>query len=97
MRDKVRWDPARRPIIIHWDGASWSEVANNGYNRLNGVSGSGPTNVWAVGVSGAVMRWDGYSWSNMPSGTGQDLRAVAMSGGRAIVVGEGGTIRSWKL
>lgn len=68
-------------LVEHWDGASstWTLVpspnslARNSY--LNGVAGTAPDDVWAVGGSdesggvygSLVEHWDGTSWSIVPS------------------------------
>jgi hypothetical protein len=62
-------------LVEHWDGASWTIVADAGghvgYNWLNSVAAAGPSNVWAVGSSGSdfgtfVERWDGSDWRSVP-------------------------------
>jgi hypothetical protein len=66
-----------RPLIEHWDGASWSAVTLPSGRRtkgaqLNAVSADGPANVWAVGARRSARgnrsvpfaeHWDGTSWS----------------------------------
>jgi len=37
-------------------------------NRLNGVGGTGASDVFAVGDYGTILHWDGDSWSGMTSG-----------------------------
>jgi hypothetical protein len=66
-------------VTEHWDGTSWSVVANpdpTGDASLNGVTATSADDVWAVGYSNAsrcsnggpqcqtvAMHWDGSSWS----------------------------------
>jgi hypothetical protein len=61
-----------QPLIEHWDGAAWSVVTaapppSGSDNQLYGVSGTSPTDVWAVGFFGTAKplmeHWDGLSWS----------------------------------
>lgn len=64
-------------LIEHYDGTSWSVVqpaqltCDNGRDDyLNGVGGSSPDDVWAVGECSNVSlieHWDGISWSAVPS------------------------------
>lgn len=59
-----------RATTHHWDGTSWTEVANPGGGaELRSVSAASPTNVWAVGSfwSGRtlVLHFDGRRWSEV--------------------------------
>jgi len=48
--------------VWHWDGTSWSmRVLENGASIAGGVWGSGPNDVFVVGVD--VWHWDGIAWS----------------------------------
>lgn len=55
--------------IQHWDGTSWSLVETpsrrHQRNVLNGVDGSSPTYLMAVGLAGTPLTesWDGSSWT----------------------------------
>ena len=58
------------PLIVHWDGSVWSQVAVEGEagNRdyLSIVSADTADDAWAFGFSGArdiVRHWDGTRWS----------------------------------
>jgi hypothetical protein len=68
-------------MILHWNGTAWTQVSSpspaNYGNSLRGVSGSSPTDVWAVGSftnrgesTGAThplaVHWNGTSWSQVP-------------------------------
>jgi hypothetical protein len=63
-----------RVLVEHWDGATWSIVPApspfSGENQLNGVSGTAPNDIWAVGfaldeedtvTTTLAMHWDGPS------------------------------------
>jgi photosystem II stability/assembly factor-like uncharacterized protein len=39
--------------VIHWNGSTWTCVSLTAY-WLNGISGSGPQNVFLVGSNGAI-------------------------------------------
>ncbi len=53
-------DDLQQALILHWDGAQWSQASvpafasgiGNGNSKLNAVSGSAPDDVWAVGTLG---------------------------------------------
>jgi hypothetical protein len=65
------------PVIVHWDGAEWEQVAApslpGGITPIGVSSGTlkcvyftGPADGWAVGFPGQVfpeiLHWDGTSW-----------------------------------
>jgi hypothetical protein len=67
-------------LIEHWDGTSWSVIANPSYpgtgSSLNAVWALSANNVWAVGDYGnssnsvalaLIIHWDGSSWSFVSS------------------------------
>jgi hypothetical protein len=43
---------------------------------INGVWGSSPTNVFAVGDSGMILHYNGSTWSTVTSGTTSNLTAI---------------------
>jgi hypothetical protein len=79
-----------RRVHVHFDGSAWSPVgppqlpATQSVPPLSSVWGSGPTDVWAVGIVGLassnLMHWDGITWSSAASGATSDLFAVWGSG-----------------
>jgi len=79
------------------DGATWTPYFESGLSiNALGLHGSGPDDVWAVGMTGKIAHWDGKSWKMVPSGTSIALRAVhALSPGEAWAVGEAGQILKW--
>jgi hypothetical protein len=58
-------------LVMHWDGSTWAKVPapspDDSNDHLFGVSGTSPSDVWAVGVAGysdgLIMHWDGTMWS----------------------------------
>ena len=57
-------------LILHWDGASWSQVPSpnipGGANQLFGITAIAANDIWAVGFAGGAplaMRWNGSAWS----------------------------------
>jgi len=89
--------PVTGGTIQHWDGSRWSLStwtggANSRY--LSGVWGSGPNDVWAVGL-GVVLHGDGATWT--PAIQDNDERAflsVWGSGPDDVWVGGAG-VRHW--
>ncbi|MCZ7680859.1 MAG: hypothetical protein M5U28_19610 [Sandaracinaceae bacterium] len=72
------------------DAASYTSTAASG--SFLAVSGSGPSDVFAVGLDGVIHHFDGASWSEQRRG-GVHLVGVAARGPTdAYAVGEGGTI-----
>jgi hypothetical protein len=58
---------------IHWDGTAWTLVPSPDVpghpNYLYAVDGSGPDDVWAVGLANSqslTMHWDGEDWTIVP-------------------------------
>lgn len=77
------------PVIVHFDGQAWSEVAVPALDRdakaLFKVWGTGPSDVHAVGDAGVVLHFDGQAWTQLGSGTGSDLISLWGSGPDDIV------------
>ena len=79
----VGYQPAKngavQTLIEHWDGSAWSVVpspnANQTGNVLMSISGSSPTDIWAVGdktapgieVRTLALHFDGTTWSVVPT------------------------------
>lgn len=60
---------------------------------LHDVWASSPTDVWAVGESGALLHFDGTSWSITKSPTRHTLYGIAGTSGSSILaVGEAGAV-----
>lgn len=70
-------DSPVQPLILHWDGTSWSERAYSiagGRGTLRGVLALSPTDVWAVGgysdgsqQRSLILHWDGITWGIVQS------------------------------
>ena len=41
-----------------------------GLGNLEGLWGSGASDIWAVGQDGVILHWEGTSWSAVASSTG---------------------------
>ena len=63
-----------RTLALRWNGSAWVSVPipspRHYYDGLRGVSGTGPSDVWAVGLTGysngLITHWDGTRWSVVP-------------------------------
>lgn len=68
------------PIVLHWDGTAWEEVAYAaacGNGGLNGVWAEPGGDVWVGGFFGAMARYDGTQWDcNTPPVTFEHLHAT---------------------
>jgi len=78
----------RLPLILHWDGATWSQVAAPTVPAstsvfVYGVAAVSASDAWAVGwtssASGSayVAHWNGGAWSTVPAPAMSSLTAVA--------------------
>ena len=66
-------------------------MASGTFASLDGVWGSGPDNVFAVGESGTVLHHDGHGWLpvNRPGGEPHAFRAISSPRkGLFFIVGE---------
>jgi hypothetical protein len=56
------------PGISYWKGTAWTAVAFPGGSALTytAVSGSGASDVWAVGSAGVTAHFNGVSWTVIP-------------------------------
>jgi hypothetical protein len=96
---RAAWNTPTAALVARWNGSAWSLVSTPAVSgaALNGVDGSGATNVWAVGAAGSaplIERWNGTAWSVVASGapagsTGARLRGVkVLSASDAWAVGD---------
>jgi hypothetical protein len=75
--------------MAHFDGTSWSSVALPSSVRLRAISGSGRSDVYAVGEGRTILHFDGARWSATVAAPGADLTDVWVSGrGRAFALSE---------
>jgi hypothetical protein len=73
-------NPTLQPLVERWDGTAWRVVpvspSPGPWSVLKAVSGSGPRDVWAVGVQDVEVRggsteralalhWDGVAWKRV--------------------------------
>src|SRR5215471_4826980 len=83
----------RKTLVLHWDGATWAQVASPNPGTLSELFGVGATsasNAWAVGEVTAgtteqtlVLHWDGRMWARVaspdPGGQAHDNRLDAVA------------------
>jgi hypothetical protein len=79
--------------ILHYDGQTWTTVLQRDGVHFTSISGTGATDVVAVGWDGVIFRYDGTRWRSTPSGTHEFLYGVwATSPSTVFAVGANGLI-----
>jgi photosystem II stability/assembly factor-like uncharacterized protein len=74
-------------------GFTWTPQDSPTGVFLLDVWGTSVSNVFAVGVGGAILHYNGSSWTSQSSGTAFTLRSIWGSSGSSILaVGDGGTV-----
>jgi hypothetical protein len=63
-------------VVLHYDGARWTDLAPGGTETFWWASGTGSTDVWAVGERGRITHWDGARFTEYASGTTATLFGV---------------------
>jgi len=56
---------AGRGVVLHFDGAEWTEFPAPASRELLDVWGTAPDDVWAVGFPGIVLHFDGVVWTRL--------------------------------
>ncbi|KYF91977.1 hypothetical protein BE20_13305 [Sorangium cellulosum] len=68
---------------MHYDGERWEAMESSTLDLLFGVWGSGPEDVFAVGVAGTIVHYDGERWQPMARPVQVNLGPVGeRAGGR---------------
>ena len=54
-------------VVLHWDGASWSEALSGMHETLLGIWQGAPDDVWMAGLTwdtdrGLLRHWNGSDW-----------------------------------
>jgi hypothetical protein len=103
------FDGINHTLIEHWDGSKWtvhpSPSPGNHDNGLNGIAASGPSSIWAVGITtnaggpqrALIERWNGLRWTTQATPAAAFYvwlnAAAAVSGTLAWAAGaSGGTL-----
>lgn len=88
----VEGEGPKREALCSSAGYCWDNPPQ-GAAFMNGVWGTAPDNVYAVGVGGGVFHHDGVSWKTEPSGTGEWLNGIWGSGPDDVyAMADGGTV-----
>jgi hypothetical protein len=77
---------------VQLGATGWTRATGVPTTTLNAVHGTGPTDVWAVGLGTLILHFNGASWTTSSSGVTQPLYGVwAADPTTAWAVGYGGT------
>jgi hypothetical protein len=90
------WFVGASGFILHWNGATWTQMQAPAPHWLLSIHGSGPNDVWAVGHGGTIFHYDGTQWTNHTLNMAHYLNAVwAVSPSEAWAVGSSGLVLRW--
>lgn len=79
--------------VYRHDGAAWAQIRGVS-SGIEGLWGTGPTDLFATGGGGLIERYNGAVWTPMASGTTETLTDVWGAGPSAVfAVGTNGVIR----
>jgi hypothetical protein len=74
-----------RPIVLHWDGAAWSEVAFAENEQLSAVWAAAPDDAWAATRdTDRLYHWDGKEWRLHSTHPQSYIRSMWGSGPRDV-------------
>jgi hypothetical protein len=81
---------------MHWGGIAWTAATTTSY-QLRGIWGSSASDVWAVGMNGAVVHWDDKTWTSLSAGPRfTNYRGVGGTGPNDVwFVADGGVLWQW--
>ncbi|HEU5214721.1 MAG TPA: hypothetical protein VFU30_04200 [Gaiellaceae bacterium] len=89
-----------KPLVEHWDGSSWTEVASPTTEWLEAVAAASPDDVWTFGYSPshtpAAGHWDGSAWKRVPLPSPKGAQAVELVGAAARAVDDVWAVGSWE-
>jgi hypothetical protein len=103
-------DGSAGPLVLHWNGLTWraadtSPAAAGPGVVLRSVSGSSPTDVWAVGSTAdghdLVLHWNGSVWASVtatPSGSddaSSGPSAVTATAANDVWISTGQSVQHW--
>ena len=87
-----------RGVILHYDGAAWTEVFRQPATDLRHIWGTSATDVYVTGAQGdkgAIWHYDGHTWSPFPVPAPRTLQAIWGSSSRDIYVLSSGDAPSY--
>jgi hypothetical protein len=89
-----------KPLVEHWDGSSWTEVASPVSEWLDTVTAVSPEDVWTFGYSSshavAAGHWDGSSWQSVALPTPKGAQAVDVAQAAAGSAADVWAVGSWE-
>jgi hypothetical protein len=53
----------RTSVILHYNGAAWTQVTAPDNSGLLDVDAVSPTDAWAIAADGSVLNWNGSAWT----------------------------------
>lgn len=59
---------ATRSLVMRWADGRWNAVPTPDVGQLDGIDGTAPSDLWAVGRNGS-LHWDGSWWQAVPVAT----------------------------
>lgn len=65
-----------QPVLLHWNGTTFTPESVPTVQRLNAVGGAGPGVVYVVGTGSTFLRWTGSSFVNIGASVTSNLLAV---------------------
>lgn len=81
---------ALESVILHFDGVAWTVVERGSWAAwMEQVWGTGPNDVWSVGLAGSILHFDGVSWSRHASGASAYFTGLSGFGADVWAVGGG--------
>ncbi|MCA9626107.1 MAG: hypothetical protein KC766_00515, partial [Myxococcales bacterium] len=85
------WGATQRGLV-HWDGSSWTEIAEVAQGITWSVAATSPTNVWSTSFA-SVYQFDGATWTQHTGLGAQYVRAVWTGGpSDTWIVNDDGTV-----
>ena len=92
---KIMVEAKFQPRLCSSSNWCWHHPLPQG-NALKGLSGTGLTDVWAVGDAGTALHYDGQAWTLIPTGVSVSLKGILANAPNSIwVTGDSGTILHW--
>ncbi|MEZ4771327.1 MAG: hypothetical protein R2844_23275 [Caldilineales bacterium] len=80
--------------ILHWDGASWSQVTSPTAKGLDALAMVSAADGWAMGSETTMLHWNGVDWGVISEAA--DLPATTfLTASDGWAVGSGGSIQHW--
>lgn len=90
------WTGGDAGFMLHFDGATWVQIATNASSAVDEIFGTATADVWAVMSDGGVLHYDGAQWTAASSPPSPRLWGVwAARPSEAWAAGDNGTLLHW--